>query len=384
MKRARWLVVPLVLGLAGPGRAHVLNYTIAASGGCPQPDRFDPAKTIDRRWSTVLNPSVRTSTTDAAARVAEVQQVVTESFAVWTGVAGASLVPAMLAPLATTSVENACIPTDTLNSICFSPTDASFPAGVVAFTRIVTSDIPGETFGSKTSAFVGEILDADILFKPGDPSITFATPAALAANPGSFDLESVLVHELGHFFGLNHSSVWRAMMWPFALPGAVVGERPTPQAPDGPLADDDRVGLRILYPDPNDTVNVGVIRGRVLPANPLALAGLPEPSPGRPVSGVFGTQVVALDADTGRVVAATLGGWTCDPGSLPTRFDGTYVFERLPLGRSYKLYVEPLDGPTTSFNIASALGELCRPGTSNACTVPDVNTSFTTRFRPAP
>lgn len=37
-------------------------------------------------------------------------------------------------------------------------------------------------------------------------------------------------------------------------------------------------GFRVLYPDPVDEVNVGAIRGRVLPANPFALASLPAPA----------------------------------------------------------------------------------------------------------
>jgi len=121
---------------------------------------------------------------------------------------------------------------------------------------------------------------------------------------------------------------------------------------------------------------VGIICGRVLPANPIALAGRPNET------GIFGAHVVAVDADTGLVIAGTLGGWSCDAGNLPTRFDGTYLLERLPVGRSYKVYAEPLDGPSDGTHISGALSGLCRSGTSNACTVPSVNTSFTTRVRP--
>src|SRR5208282_1517134 len=95
-------------------------------------------------------------------------------------------------------------------------------------------------------------------------------------------------------------------------PGQFLGNRPTAQAPDSPLSDDDRTGIRALYPDPNDAINIGAIRGHVLPANPFALATLPAPSPGVYVTGIFGAHVVAVNADTGAVIAATLGGWTCD------------------------------------------------------------------------
>ena len=173
------------------------------------------------------------------------------------------------------------------------------------------------------------------------------------------------------------------MMWPFVPPkGRFTGDRPTAQRPDAPLTDDDRVGLRILYPDLTDTVNIGKIRGRVLPANPIALATMPAPSPGRSVTGIFGAQVIAVDADTGAVVAGTFAGWTCSPSDLPTRFDGSYVFERFPLGRNYKIYAEPIDGPTGPGDISNFLDNLCRTGTNNACTRPALNSNFTTRVRP--
>ena len=97
------------------------------------------------------------------------------------------------------------------------------------------------TSTSPPSTFIGQILDADSLFLPGDPSVAFATPSALSLNPNAYDLESIVIHELGHSFGFNHSGVWDAMMFPFApAPGQFTGTRPTAQSPDAPLSDDDR------------------------------------------------------------------------------------------------------------------------------------------------
>jgi hypothetical protein len=76
----------------------------------------------------------------------------------------------------------------------------------------------------------------------------FATPAVLAANPQANDLESVLTHELGHFFGFEHSAAWSAMMFPFVPPGSFHSPRPTLQTTGAPLADDDRSGLRDFAP----------------------------------------------------------------------------------------------------------------------------------------
>jgi hypothetical protein len=233
---------------------------------------------------------------------------------------------------------------------------------------------------------VGQILDADIYFNPSDPQTTYATPAALATSPNAYDLESLLTHELGHSIGFSHSAVWDAIMYPFApAPGTFSGQRPTAQQPDGPLGDDDRTGLRVLYPDPADTVNIGSLSGRILPANPLSLPASP---PG--VTGLFGAQVVAVDLASGAVVGATVGGWSCvDPG--PAQFDGSYRIGRLPVGRSYAVYAEPLDDTVFPSQVTNATASLCRnpvtdPGWPplQGCVVPSVQTSFTTRTRPGP
>ncbi len=401
------LLTACLLGMqmSGPvaAPAYVLNYTVAdmrrpdsESGGtaCPQANRLNiaVAGAVDRRWSTSLstNPVViLTQDQTPDGRLNEIENVIRESFSVWTGVAATTLRGPALAPLNRTATQTAC-GADGLNTICFNQNDAEFATGVLAFARVITSDwIGARPFPSKPPAsFVGQILDADILLRPNDPTNTFATPAALPSRPTAYDLESVLAHELGHMFGLDHSGVWRAIMYPFVPPrGQFLGDRPTPQVPDAPLSDDDRTGVRVLYPDPADTVYVGSISGRVLPANPLSL-------PTRPggVTGMFGGHVVAVDNATGAVVAAALGGWSCS-GAGPPRFDGSYVIEHLPVGpnRSYKVYVEPLDGPVTAQEISASTGRLCRnsgtdPGwpAQFACSVPDVTINFTTRVRPGP
>lgn len=272
---------------------------------------------------------------------------------------------------------------DGLNTICFNQSSTGFSSGVLAFTRVITANAPGVSVGaSAPAAFPGQILDADTLFR-NDGQATFATPAALAAAPGAFDLESLLAHELGHWFGLDHSAVWRALMFPFAPPpGQFLGTRPSAQTPDGPLSDDDRTGIRVLYPDPNDTLNIGGIRGRVLPANPFALAAIPAPSSGVFVTGIFGAHVVAVDADTGAVVAGTMGGWSCAASNPVLRFDGSFDIERLPVGRNYLIYAEPLVGLATPGDFSDALNDLCATGSSSACVTPGVISNFNPRIRP--
>src|SRR5713226_8807588 len=362
---------------------------IGVSGGsaCPlRAHQLSAASSIAVRWSAALGTSpvsILTQNQTAAARLTEIEQVISQSLGVWTGVIGTTLLPASVAPLARTATQNAC-GSDGLNSICFDQADMAFTPGVLAFTRVITSDAMGQQIGGNPAATqLGQILDADIYFDPSDSLITFATPAALSASPKSYDLESVLTHELGHFLGFSHSAVWSAMMYPYApAPGTFNGPRPSVQQPDAPLGDDDRTGLRILYPDPADTVNVGVISGRILPANPLSL---PLSPPG--VTGIFGAHVVAVDQASGAVIAGTMAGWSCAaPG--PAQFDGAYELDHLPIGRSYTVYAEPLEGVVSPAQITPAIATLCRYPTTDpgrpplqACVVPAVITSFTTRSR---
>src|SRR2546427_9176998 len=363
---------------------------ISSGSACPvRAHQLTTAGSIAAQWSTALSTgpvTVLTQNQTTGGRLTEIEQTITQSLGVWTGVTGTLLLPGILAPLARTATQNAC-GADGLNSICFDQADMAFTPGVLAFTRVITADVTGIQVGSSAiSTELGQILDADIYFNPSDSNTSYATPQALAANPKAYDLESLLTHELGHSLGFSHSAVWSAIMFPFApAPGTFSGMRPTTQQPDAPLGDDDRTGLRALYPDPADVVHVGSISGRIFPANPLALSASP---PG--VSGVFGAQVVAVDATSGAVVGATLGGWSCTaPG--PAQFDGTYEIDGLAVGHSYTVYAEALNGAVDPSRFDNAIVSLCRNTVSDpgwpplqGCVVPVANTSFTTRTRPGP
>jgi hypothetical protein len=398
MKLRTTITCVLILGMGAhfvltpDAKGYVLNRTVGSAGGCPQLDRHRIAVPggINRRWIAVLPTNPKTVFTMAAdgtqARIQEVEDAINASFDVWASV-GASLTAGSFAPLQRISSQSNddCNFSDNRNTICFAEEPSNFASGVLAFTRVATNQ----------SSSPGDITDADILFQPNSSSLAFATRGALSSS--QFDLESVATHEIGHFLGFSHSAILRAMMYPFAPPkGTFTGERPSQANPSAPLAEDDRAGLRVLYPNPADTVNIGSISGRVLPANPLSLAALPPVSPGGQFTGIFGAHVVAVDADTGAVVAGTFGGWACSSPSEPPRFDGTYVIEGLPINRSYKLFVEPLDGPTDSTNISVFLDGLCRSGVPNSCTlpteviskptgpvtVPVTNRNFTTKVKP--
>jgi len=368
---------------------------LSGATSCPQLTRFDDTMpgSINRQWSTSLSGTpitIITASQTQSGQIAEIDAVIQTSLAVWTGVSGSLLTPSTLSPLQQTPDQEACDSTDGLNTICFNQDDSGFTLGILAFTRVVSADSIGVILPASRnpSTFVGEIMDADTLFLPTDPNTTFATPQALPSTPNSYDLESIVTHELGHSFGFNHSGVWSAMMFPFAAPpGQFAGTRPTAQSPDAPLADDDRTGLRVLYPNPSDSVHIGAISGHVLPANPLALPLSPAG-----VTGIFPAQIVALDNATGTVTAAVLAGWSCsDPG--PAQFDGTFSLQQLPVGstQNYQIYAEPLDGPVILGNVLYNFTSLCRNATSDpgwpaqfACTVPPSAAPFSARLKPGP
>ncbi|HTV59593.1 MAG TPA: matrixin family metalloprotease [Verrucomicrobiae bacterium] len=403
MKRAATLAMIFLLSCPPSPDSVALAYTrdstIPTAGGCPQIDRWNAAGgvQVNRRWSTALpgtNVILTANMSSESAELAEIGQAISDSFSAWTGVSGTTLnaatFPNAFSPLGETTAVNACTNdaetnVDGLNTICFDQASAGFTSGVLAFTRVITANAPGVTEGaSGPAAFAGQILDADTLLRP-DGQVQFATPAALAtpAGQGAYDLESILTHELGHWMGLDHSAVMRAMMFPFAPPpGEYTGTRPSAGAPDAPLADDDRTGLRSVYPDPNDAVNIGTIAGVLLPANAFSLATIPSPAAGESVTGIFGGHVVAVDAGTGAVIAGTLGGWSCSAAGT-TQFDGSFVIERLPVGHNYWIYAEPLDGIATSGGFSTALGDLCSTNGITSCTTPGVNTNFNGRAMPA-
>jgi matrixin len=196
----------------------------------------------------------------------------------------------------------------------------------------VATDVGAPDGRGGRTLFVGQLLDADILF---NPKINFST-----AGGSNQDLQTVSTHEVGHFFGLSHSAVVRAMMFPFA-PSLLTT-----------LSYDDVAGISTLYPAGSPVVPTTNISGTVRLNN----------------AAVFGAHVFA-DSQT---QADPFGGFNIrkTPIGTLTLPDGTYSIQGVPAD-VYRIAAEPLDLPVENGDVsgyASAFGQGA------------VQTNFTTRW----
>lgn len=128
-------------------------------------------------------------------------------------------------------------------------------------------------------------------------------------------VESVLLHEIGHLIGLDHSPVGGATV---TLGGPGVDT-------EAGLSSDDIAAVRALYPQPATTAALGHLRGRIL------MNG----------GGVFGAMITAENA-AGNVVAGAV-----------SRSNGAYELLALPPG-NYQARATPLD-PSSANDAASLM-----------------------------
>ena len=301
MKRAG-LAALLALLAALPAASHLPLFVKPSSGGTPQPFRWD-FTSFAVQWS--LNP--QTNSNISGSRTAA--QLMQSAFSVWSSAPNATLSVARGADSSRTSRGF-----DGVNLICFICTGDFDSNGTLAITVTTVSDRVGEDDGhGGRTRFIGQILDSDILFNPAHD---FSTGGGSAQ-----DIETVAIHETGHFMGLDHSAVVRAVMFPFA--------------PDllRTLSYDDVAGLAALYPKAAPDVPTGSISGAIRQAG----------------NAVFGAHVYA-DSISG--AHAFGSGIRKSPIGAVTRPDGTYQISGLPPD-TYIVVAEPLDEPVTNENIDS-------------------------------
>jgi hypothetical protein len=160
-----------------------------------------------------------------------------------------------------------------------------------------------------------------------------------ANNAGQF-VESVLLHEIGHFVGLAHSPVGSSTMFPRGGNGVSV---------QAGLSPDEVAAVHALYPNASTPSTVGRIVGQV------TMRGL----------SVLGAGVYAEDA-AGNIVTGTV-----------TRGDGVFDMPGLPPG-TYQVRAVPLDATSAFFLMR---GADVAPAYASAETgfLPTTNTTVTVR-----
>ena len=315
-------LAPVFLGvvLAMPAFSYLPSLTTPG----PANDRWD-FTSFPVTWN--LNPAAGTNINGNQS----VHAVMAAAFATWTGTPNAALAVSE-GPQSNVGMESAS--PSNINLICFVCSDTDFPkdASTLAVTITTTANAPGESDGhGGTTRFVGQLIKADILF---NPTAQFSTGGGSAQ-----DLQTVAVHEIGHFFGLDHSGVVRAVMFPFASSLTT-------------LSYDDVAGLSLLYPKANPDVATGSISGTVsLPSG----------------AGVFGAHVYADSNSSSLAFGSSI---RKSPIGTLTTPGGTYTIQGVPAD-SYVVIAEPLDGPASNSDVSQfppAFGQSA------------VQTNFTTRW----
>lgn len=210
---------------------------------------------------------------------------------------------------------------DGTNLVCFTcQGDFSHDLSTLAVTLTFAADSPGAAdLHGGSARFAGQILDADILFNPG---VCFSTgaPGTCSNGKASADLQTIALHEIGHFFGLDHSAVVQSVMFPFS---------PDMQRT---LSLDDVAGMAESYPKTTPDFATGTISGSVHFASGGA---------------VLGAHVYAESTTAAMNFAA---GIRKSPIGTLSLNDGSYTLSQLPAD-SYRIAVEPLDDPVTNSNV---------------------------------
>jgi hypothetical protein len=244
-------------------------------------------------------------------------------------------VPGVTAPQLQTAIDRAmatwdAVPHVSLSSqfVGFTSTDPGGGDGmnVIGFQNRPDLDRVLGATSFTTDTVTGEILESDIFLNSA-----FPWSVADGGEGGRQDVQSIVLHELGHLHGLGHSALGEtelaggarrviaegSVMFPIAFAAGTVNRT---------LHADDVAGLSDIYGDTQFRTSTGSITGRVTKNG----------------AGVLGAHIVAFNPATGK----TVGGFTLAD-------DGTFTIAGLEPGPQV-VRAEPLDdGDSGSFLPAS-------------------------------
>ncbi len=329
MSRKNYLVLSLgllALILTVPAYCFLPQFTIPSAGGAPQPDHWS-FTAFPVQWN--LNPNTQGAKIAGSHSVADAIQA---SFNTWVASPNTHITITRGADSSIGQEGNA--PAN-VNLICFVCSDVSFGGTeTLAITITTTANAAGQNDGhGGMTQFAGQITHADIAF---NPAAQFDTSGSGANGE---DLQTVATHEIGHFFGLDHSCIGRAIMYPFA---------PTVLTD---LGYDDVAAISFLYPKSTPDVAAGQLSGKV------TLNG----------NAVFGAHVFANSTSANNSYSGFPAVRKTPIGAL-TLPDGTYTISGVPPD-SYQVFAEPLDLPVSNSDVNWDTDE----------GQPSVQTNFTTR-----
>lgn len=283
------LALALVLAAPRPGLAY-LKFSLETLGG----------SVVTLRWNGSPVPYFVTDRGVSGVTPAQFQATMARAFAAWQDVPSASVTFQFVGFTGAEPFED-----DDMSVLGFQDHDEPELERVLGAT------------GFTVDALTGEIIESDIFF-----NTRFNWSAAPAGQPGRFDLESVALHEAGHFLGLGHSALGEtealpdggrrviasgAVMFPISFGAGNVADRE--------LQPDDVAGVSDIYPAGGHRASTGAARGRV------TLNGEP----------IFGAHVVAFNPATGEMI-----------GGLTVNDAGEFEITGLTPG-PHIIRVEPLD-----------------------------------------
>jgi hypothetical protein len=312
------LALAALLYLAAPAFSYLSEFTGQSVS------RWD-FSAFQVQWN--LNPATGSNITGLRSAA----DVIQASFDAWTSAPNAALPVTRGANSSVNSENNS--PAN-INLVCFVCTGAQFKDAETLAVTVTTTADQGQPDGhGGTAQFTGQIVKADIIFNQDDKFATDATGSGQ-------DLETIATHEIGHFFGMDHSAVVGAVMYPFAAPVKTT------------LSYDDVAGISNVYPKSTPDFAPATVSGKVT----MGGSGAP----------VFGAHVYAGSTTSALPLGA---GIRKSPIGTLTRPDGSFTITGLPAD-SYIITAEPLDGPVDHTNV---------PGYGPAF-ASTINTGFTTRW----